>query len=163
MAKNKIPILREKVYDKLAREYDFTEILMPYREGGSSDHPVERTWGLIISWLLDKKKYPLDVIGAAIMLTIDHIKREGDFKGDGKFGSAGNQFDQTLLGICDQIQKQKLVDLTYKSIVESRTPHMQLFISGQVFNSIPWWVKIFTWSYWQFKKIRRKSGTPKRS
>ena len=152
-------VTKAEIYKKIADTWDFDEIIKPYEVGGTPDHPVKRTWGLVISWLVDKKRFPLDVIGAAMMLTVEKIKREGDFEDTGKHGSMGDQFDSNLLATCDLIQKQRLVNLTYKSIVESRGPHLQLFITRQVFNLIPWWVKMVSWKYWKYRCAVRKHGT----
>ncbi len=159
MIKQGSQLTEKEVFEKIAAEYDFEKILIPYKEGGTKDHPVERTWGMVVSWLHDKKRFPLDVIGAAIMLTVDRIKKEGHFKGTGKYGGDGRVFDHNLLATCDLIQKQRVVDLTYKAIVESRAPHMQLFVTRQVFSLLPWWVKMWTWRYWKYKRAVRKHGT----
>jgi len=144
---------------KKAMEYDFEAVMKHYEEGGTPDNKVTRTWGLVISWLVEKKKFPLEVVGAAILITMERINKEGHFKGIGdKYGSKGREFDRNLAATCEMINNQKLTNEAFKSIAEARAPYMQLFISKQTFSLFPWWVKMLSWKYWKYRKWSKKHG-----
>ncbi|MHC4691036.1 MAG: hypothetical protein ACYS5F_15625, partial [Planctomycetota bacterium] len=90
---------QKEVYDKLEEEWDFEKLLEPYRRGGpNQQNEVRRTWGTLIDWLINARKFPPEVVGSAIFLVWMKIKRDGHFKpdmkadGDQVWDSAGNKF-----------------------------------------------------------------------
>ena len=99
---------QEEIFRKLEEDWDFEKLIEPYREGGTKDQPVRRTWGTVIDWLVNKRKFPPDIVGAAIFLVWMKIKRDGPFKGDGTWGSAGNEFVQTLRVVCASLMQEHM-------------------------------------------------------
>lgn len=73
MADKKTPA---QIWDE-KKVFDFSTIIKHYSMGGTKEVPVTRTWGTVVDYLLNKKGYPPDIVGSAIMLTFLRIKERG--------------------------------------------------------------------------------------
>lgn len=145
----------QQIMDKI-NEFDFEKLMEPYREGGSEDKPVDRTLAMCIDWLVNRKKFPVEVVGGAILLTFMRIMKEGHFKGDGSYGSAGDKFDQNLRQAADVLNQKNLLAKTYKALAEGRAVAMKRFILDLNFTSWPWFIKMVSIKYWKYRTLRRK-------
>lgn len=148
-------ITEQEIYDKI-NEFDFDKLMEPYKEGGSEDHPVERTIAMDIDWLINRKKYSIEVAGGALLLTFMRIMKEGPFKGDGTYGSAGNEFDQNLNQAAAVLHKKALLSETYKTLAEGRAVAMKRFMLDTSARFSPWFVKMFSINYWKYRGLVRK-------
>lgn len=97
---------------------NFKDILKPYEEGGTESNPVKRTMGTITDYLLNKKQYPLDIVGGAIFLVFTWLNAGNLFKGDGSYGSKGSELVTSIRLKCDELLKARLESVTYKTFVE---------------------------------------------
>lgn len=156
-------LTKKQIYDRLSEQWDFEAIIEPYRDGGTQERPVTRTWGIVIDWLHVKKRYPLEIIGPAILFVMQRIKAEGPFKGNGTYGSAGDQFDQALRATCDGLMRDQLKKEVIQRIGTMKGKAMGVFIQGVAFSSVPWFIKMFTANYWRYRKARKQSGTTQRN
>jgi len=145
----------QEILDKI-NEFDFEKLMEPYREGGSKDKPIARTMGMIVDWLVNRKKYSVEVAGGAILLTFMRIMKEGHFKGDGTFGSAGNELDQNIRQAADVLNQKTLLAATYKKLAEGRAVEMKRFMLDTTFRAIPWFVRLFSIKYWKYRGLLRK-------
>jgi hypothetical protein len=136
--------------------YDFSAIIKNYQKGGTKNVPVRRTWGTVVDYLLNKKNYPPDIVGSAIMLTFLRIKEQGHFEGDDTYGSAGREFVTSIRSNCDMLLHYQLMGEIYKAVAESTGRDMTLFVGGVVTPLMPWWVKIGSIGYWKYRWHRRK-------
>ena len=138
------------------RVFDFSKIIKHYSEGGTEDVHVGRTWGTVVDYLLNKKNYPADIVGSAIMLTFLRIKKQGHFAGDDTYGSAGREFVTSIRSNCDMLLHYQMMGEIYKVVAESSGRDMTLFIGGCVTPFVPWFIKLFSIGYWKFRWQRRK-------
>ena len=100
---------------------DFNVLLEPYKEGGSLNSPTERTIGTIIDYLIHKKKYPLEIVGSAILevfLLLAHDKVV--FRGDGSYGSKGRELVTAIRIVCDRKLQGRLEDQVMQDIIEQK-------------------------------------------
>jgi hypothetical protein len=114
----------QKTREELLAEksFNFDELLEPYKEGGTKDQPVERTMGTIVDYFKNKKKYPPDVFGGAIMITFEEMKRGKVFKGHGAtlpgphrevfykpggYGAPGRELVTYIRVKCDQLMAER--------------------------------------------------------
>lgn len=96
------------------KEIDFDALLEPYREGGTPTQPVRRTMGTMLDYLLNKKKYPKEVAGAALLVVFSELKAGLKFEGDGSYGSPGRQLITYVRRTCDEIlHKRQKEDFHY--------------------------------------------------
>lgn len=149
---------QEMVLDKLKREWDFEQLLEPYRDGGPDKlHKVERSWGTIIDWLINRHKFPADVVGAGIFLVWMHIKANGHFNGDGSWGSAGNQFVHAIKTSCASIMQQQMSQQIFSGMAGEIEQKIKMAYQHDLWRNIPWWVKMFAMNWWKFKSVQRKA------
>jgi len=101
----------DRTAEIISEQLDFEELLEPYREGGrSAEHPTRRTIGTITDYLLHKKKYPKEVVGAALLAVFLELKAGKVFEGDGTYGSPGRQFVTYIRHTCDTLNRRRLED-----------------------------------------------------
>lgn len=124
-------ITPEEIWAK-KNEFDFEKLLDPYREGGTETTPVRRTMGTIVDWLANKKKYPIEIVGAAILLAFMDLRNGKRFDGDGSYGSKGNDFVQSIRAICDKLARKQLEGDVYKRLAEARVEEIKAFIIAEV-------------------------------
>jgi len=84
-----------------ADQIDFEVLLEPYREGGTTQFPVRRTMGTIVDYLLNKKKYPKEIVGSAILGVFLELKEGRRFHGDGSYGAPGRALVTYIRRQCD--------------------------------------------------------------
>lgn len=131
--------------------FDFEKLLDPYREGGTQNQPVRRTMGTIIDFLVNKKKYPVDVVGAAILIVFTELFNGKQFSGDGTFGSMGRELVTYIRMTCDKLLQKKKQDEVFAAIAGGRFAYINEFIKRSVqIDTYPWWKKkIFKRKKWK--------------
>jgi len=97
---------------------DFDKLLEPYRDGGTENKPVERTIGTIIDYLINKKGYPLDTVGAAIFTIFFRLDAGLVYKGDGSYGSKGRELVTSIRMLCDEYTRTKLTAVSNALFLE---------------------------------------------
>lgn len=97
---------------------DFKKLLKPYEEGGITSSPVKRTMGTIVDYLVNKKGYPLDVVGGAIFMVFFWLDAGNEFKGNGKYGSKGKELVTSIRMKCDELLQRRLQGEAYGAFVE---------------------------------------------
>jgi len=97
---------------------DFDRLLKPYHDGGTKEKRVKRTIGTIVDYLLNKKQYPLEIIGGAIFLVFNWLNAGNKFKGDGTYGSRGRELVTAIRMKCDDLLQSRLEAETYKAFIE---------------------------------------------
>ena len=90
------------------KRLNFDTLLEPYREGGTPEHPVRRTVGSIVDYLLNKRKYPKEVVGASLLAVFLELKAGRSFPGDGTYGSPGRDLVTYIRHNCDRINQERL-------------------------------------------------------
>ena len=147
----------QEIFNKI-NELDFEKLMEPYRDGGTENKHIRRTIAMEVDWLVNRKRYPVEVAGGALLLTFMRIMKEGQFKGDGSYGSAGNEFDQNVRQAADILNRKALLSETYKTLAEGRSIAMKKFIvdiSADTSFS-PWFIKMFSVKYWKYRRLLRK-------
>ena len=87
--------------------FDVYQLLLPYEEGGSENSPVKRSISTIANALVVKNRLPTEIVGAAIFKVLNEMAFKGlEFKGDGTYGSKGDELYQCI--------KAQAVDITEK-------------------------------------------------
>ena len=121
------------------------KLLKPYSDGGFESQPVKRTVGTIVDYLVNKKGYPLEIVGGAIFIVLNYLNTGGEFKGDGSYGSKGKELVTSIRLKCDELLKQRLEGATYQAFVEYYGEHLLLLV-------VPLWQrKLINW--WHGRKI----------
>ena len=118
-------------------------------DGGTESDPVNRTMGTLLDWLIFKKKFPPDIVGAAMLLTFIELKNGKVFKGDTSYGSAGNELARSVLMLCNELSKGKLKDKFYKTIAEAKIEETGLLIDKRIASAFPWFLKPFSAVWWK--------------
>ena len=122
---------------------DFNELLKPYKEGGREDNPTERTIGTIMDYLINKKGYPLDIVGASIFSVFFWLDSGNEFKGDGKYGSKGRELVTSIRIKCDVLLRQRLEGETYKAFIEMYAKELRTRITKKTSDRkskfMKWW------------------------
>lgn len=152
----KVLMPAEEVFAKLDEEWDFEKLIEPYREGGKPDIPVVRTWGTIIDWLINKRKFPPEIVGAGIFLVWMKIKRDGDFKGDGSYGSAGREFVQSIRVMCAQVAQARVSSNIMTGLAGKIGEKIQVAFQTDFWTMTPWFVKMWSFKYWKFALAKRR-------
>ena len=147
---------QQEILDELDSDWNFEALIEPYREGGKEDMPVRRTWGTVIDWLINKRKFPPDVVGAAIFLAWIKIKKDGHFVGDGTYGSAGNQFVHALRTLCAQLAKSRVTSNMMTGLAANIGEKIQVAFQNDFWTFLPWFVKMWSVKYWKFKLAARR-------
>ena len=148
----KVKLTKEEIYAK--KEFNFEKLLEPYREGGTENAPVKRTMGTILDWLVFKKKFPPKIVGAALLLTFIELKNGRVFKGDGSYGSAGNELVRSILMLCGELGKGDLKNAFYKTIAEAKIKETGLLIDKKIGKALPWFIKPFSAVWWRTRGIK---------
>ncbi len=146
---SKTELTQEEILAK--KEFNFDKLLEPYREGGTKENPVTRTIGTILDWLIFKKKFPPEIVGAALLLTFIEIKNGKVFKGDDSYGSAGNEMVRSILMLCNELSKGKLKDKFYKTIAEAKIEETGLLIEKKIATAFPWFLKPVSAVWWRHR------------
>jgi hypothetical protein len=119
----------------------FETILKPYKEGGTKDRPVERTMGTMLDYFLNKKQYPLEIVGGAVFLVFNYLNSGGEFEGDGSYGSRGRELVTSIRMKCDDLLQQKLEAESYKVFLELYAEELKACLTPISFKQklINWW------------------------
>lgn len=147
---------QEDVYKALEKEWDFEMLIEPYREGGTANAPVKRTWGTVIDWLMNKRKLSPESIGAAIFLVWIKIKKDGHFKGDGSYGSAGNEFVHAIRMLAAQMESNKLSSDIMKGLAGKLGEKIRVSFQNDFWIMTPWFIKMFSVKYWKHRGAKRR-------
>jgi len=119
---------------------NFDKLLKPYKAGGVENRPVERTMGTIIDYLLNKKMYPIEIVGGAVFLVFNWLNTGGQFKGNGKYGSRGAELVTALRLKCDDLLRQRLAAETYKAFLEMYAGELKTHITPKFQRRfLRWW------------------------
>lgn len=119
---------------------NFDVLLEPYKEGGVKNRPVERTMSTILDYLLNKKQYPMEIVGGAIFLVFNWLNSGGKFRGDGKYGSAGKELVTSIRIKCDDLLYQRLEGETHKTFVELYAKDLKMCITPNWQRKfLKWW------------------------
>lgn len=140
-------------------KFDFNLLLEPYIEGGTQNQPVKRTIGTILDYFINKKKYPVDVVGAAVLITFKELFDGKSFKGDGSYGSPGRELVSYIRIKCDEINQNKLRSEVFESIAGARMEALHELIYRINRDNLPWGIRLVspkTWE-WKRKRARRKA------
>ncbi len=79
------------------KDFNIDNLLKPYREAGIETSKVRRTLSTLATALIIKHKIPADIAGAAIFDVFYRIAFDGlEFKGDGSYGSKGDELFQCI-------------------------------------------------------------------
>lgn len=133
--------------------FSFETLLDPYREGGTPDQPVQRCMGTIVDFLVNKKKYPVDVAGAGILIVFTEMFKGRAFNGDGSYGSKGRELVTAIRMTCDKLLQNKMQDKVFASIAGGRMAMIQEFINREVeLKTYPRLKKIFGRKKWRAKQ-----------
>lgn len=153
--KKEKPLLTpEKIWEK-KNQFSFEGLLKPYSEGGTVNQPVQRTIGTMVDYFINKKQYPIDVVGAAILMTFMEMKDGLQFKGDGEYGSKGRELVTYIRKRCDIVLHERLQSAVYQSIAEQRMPFIRALIDELTTLKIyPRWKKIVCFRKW--KKLKQQ-------
>jgi len=153
----------KEIFAKLDEEWNFEKLIKPYEEGGTKDLPVKRTWGTVIDYLVNKRKFPPEVVGAAIFLVWIKIKKDGHFKGDGSYGSMGREFVTTLRVMCAQVAREKLTTNMMTNLAGEIGNRIQVAFKNDFWTEMPIFCKVFSFNFYRFlwkkkrlKRIERK-------
>lgn len=149
-------LTEKQVLERLEEEWDFEKLIEPYREGGTPQHPVRRTWGTVIDWLVNKRKFPPDIVGAGIFLVWMKIKRDGPFEGDGSYGSAGNEFVQSIRVMCASLMQQHMSKQIFSGMAGEIEKRIKESIKAEIFYLFPWFIKMFSIKYIKHRRALRK-------
>jgi hypothetical protein len=155
-SKEQPKMTKEDVLKKLEAEWDFEALLAPYREGGTKEAPVTRTWGTVIDWLINKHRFPAEVVGAGIFLVWMKIKRDGHFKGDGSHGSAGNDFVHAIRIMCASVMQQKVSQKIFTGMAGKIEEQIKLGFKQDFWQMTPWFVKMWSPKYYKNRLAMRR-------
>lgn len=147
--------------EKKIKQFDFTELLKPYKECGTEENPIERNIGLILYWLTVKKRLPIDIAGAAIFTVFMKVMEEGDFKGDSSYGSAGHELDQAIIQVAQDMYNEKTMTGLYKKLASGRYPEMKRYQASVICEFMPWFIKMWSVKYWKYRALKRRENKKK--
>lgn len=120
---------------------DFNELLEPYKEGGRQGRYVERTMDTIIDYLVNKKQFPMEIVGGAVFLVFNWIATGGSFKGDGTYGSPGKELVTSIRLKCVGLQRARQKSATYEVFMDYYAKHMRKYL-------VPSWKRtLMRWWY----------------
>lgn len=142
--------------------FNFDELLKPYEAGGTEEEPVRRTMGTMVDYFINKKKYPIDVAGAAIFLTFMEMKEGKVFKGDGTYGSPGREMVSRIRLLCDAINQRNLQSQLFQQMAQANLVAVSEFIAKEIqLNAIPMPLRLFAPSRWRWVIRRREKRSKK--
>jgi len=145
----------KEIWDEKNR-FNFDELLKPYIEGGAEPNPVKRTVGTILDYLINKKRYPVDVAGAAFLIVFKGLFDGHEYKGDGTYGSKGRELVTAIRLKCDEINQQRLRSQTFETIAGARLSILEELIWDTSRRMMP---KIFipiAPASWRWLRRRKK-------
>jgi hypothetical protein len=145
-----------EIYSKVKQEYDLESLLQPYKEGGTKEHPIERSTGTVLDWLINKKKFPPDIAGAGLVASLMDVKQGKSFPGDGSYGSRGHELVHYVAMKCDEFNKTKLSAEMFKTIAGAKIEVMEDVIFERVRAMLPWWIRLVSIGSWRWLRKRRK-------
>ena len=96
---------------------DFKALLEPYKQGGTESSPVTRTMGTIVDYLINRRYYPIDVVGSAIFEVFFWLDAGNKFEGNEKYGSKGEELISSIRIKCDELLHKKLTGVTMENFV----------------------------------------------
>lgn len=103
-------------------DFNITELLKPYKEGGTEKQPVERSLETISNALINRYKYSKYVAALAIWKVFYSVANEGlEFNGDGSYGSKGRELFSAIKAQCVHMLAEKALrsiktELTNKTV-----------------------------------------------
>lgn len=100
------------------KRMDFKKLLEPYKDGGTEQHPVERTIDTIAGKLIIANKIPPNIVGAAVFQTFWELSNGLEFKGSEKYGSAGNGLFHYIRNKCVELGQEEAREKVYAYIRE---------------------------------------------
>lgn len=119
---------------------DFNRLLKPYREGGTKEKPVERTMGTIADYLINKKRYPPDIVGGAIFMVFMWLDSGGEFEGNDKYGSKGKELVTSIRMKCDELVRKRIESEIYKEFIEAYAVDLKRCITPNWKRKfLKWW------------------------
>jgi len=119
---------------------NFEKLLEPYRQGGTEENPVKRTMGTIVDYLVNKKGYPLDTVGAAIFTIFFELDTGRVYNGDGSYGSKGRELVTAIRMRCDEYTHEKLAAISNIVFLEQFGEHLKsLMIPKKKRKLMSWW------------------------
>lgn len=142
--------------------FSFENLLEPYKEGGLKDKPIERTVGGILEWLIFQRKYPSDIAAAGMLLVFIDLHNGRAFKGDGSYGSAGDELDRTIAMVCNGLVQHRLKDRLYQELAEEKVAEVCDYFASEAARIHPWFIKLVSYRYWQirYKKWKMRKNEP---
>lgn len=149
----------DEIYAKVKKDWDIEELIKPYRDGGTQEHPVERSSGTILDWLINKKKFPPEIAGAGLLSVLMEMKRGKRFLGDKSYGSKGREFIFYVAQRCNDFNQHKLQSEMYKTIAGARLELMDEAIFEMVRTQMPsalMWLSPGTWRWLRKKRQAQK-------
>lgn len=119
---------------------DFNNLLRPYREGGKRERPVKRTMETIVNYLLNKKQYPIEIVGGAIFMVFNWLDTGGKFQGNGSYGSPGKELISAIRIKCDGLLKDRQKAATYEVFMQVYAKSLRKYVvPSWKRNLITWW------------------------
>ncbi len=136
-------IVQEAIEEE-KKDFSFEDLIEPYREGGTRENPIRRTWGTMIQWLMGKK-FDTDVIGAAILLIVClELKNGRKFEGNGSYGSPGHQLAQYIRGTCVAINQRKQAEKVFAILGQKIFSSAEKIVAAEIRKQLkPWYKRIF--------------------
>jgi len=131
---------------------DFQRLLVPYAQGGTERDPVERTMGTITDYFINKKGYPIDIVGAAIFTIFLWLDAGNEFKGDKSYGSKGRELVTSIRMKCDELAQLKLESLTYQIFIEQFGIGLARYLNATIPQRIAMWFRREFTMYWNGAK-----------
>lgn len=135
--------------------FDFDKLLEPYKQGGTRENPVERSIGTIFDYLINKKRYPVDVAGAALLIIFNDLHKGKVFEGGNRWGSSGRQLVTAIRMKCDEILQYKLKQQVFESIAGARMEALQELVFESVHSQTPWFVRVWAPRSWRWLRRRK--------
>jgi len=135
--------LKELLDQKKVKEIDFNVLMKPYEEGGTFEQPVKRTWGTMLSWLINRHKIPVESVAAAILLVALELKSGQEFEGNNTHGSKGDELAQYIRNTAIEIERRKQVDSVYIILGKKIFNQVEPMISESIRKKLkPWWKRL---------------------
>jgi hypothetical protein len=126
-------------------EFNFEKLLDPYREGGTVEEPVRRTMGSMVDYLINKRKYPIEIVGAAILIVFTEMKNGRRFEGDGSYGSRGRELLTAIRNTCNLLNQNRLQKEMYQFIAENVFRKIAEWAAQEaVRQRKPWYRRLFS-------------------
>ena len=119
---------------------DFYELLSPYKEGGTESNPIERTMGTMLDYFVNKKQYPMEIVGGAVFLIFNYLNSGGKFYGDGSYGSSGRELVTSIRMKCDDLLRQKVESESFMVFMELYAEDLKkMMLPSWKYKMSNWW------------------------